>query len=188
MLNNTGVNNSFTVGANPGLFNINRTATLSEVVAGGVGAANVVVNTQGTFNVDASQSNLANMGTLGNLTVGGGTFNFIGGTGIQSTLNIGTLTLAQGSSTVTTLPGTSGSVALSGTSLVRNAGATVDFIGPNLGVAPTDQITFTNVPATQGSSNLHHIGILPYALVNGGATGAAAPTWAASRLTKTACC
>src|SRR5579862_7752368 len=133
-LNNSGSANSFTVGGNTGLFTINRLATLSDAAPSNVGSANVVVNTGGNFVINAAQNNSANMGNLGNLTIGGGTVSFTGSANTLSSVSVGTVTLAAGSSTITTMPGTGGSVQLLGTALVRNAGGTVDFIGPNLGV------------------------------------------------------
>src|SRR5207244_2230933 len=104
--------NSFGVGGNPGTFTVNRTATLLELAPNNLGSANIVLNSESTLTVDATVagSGAANMGTLGNLNIGGGSLNFFGSTSTSNTLTVGTITLAAGSSTITTTPGTSGSV------------------------------------------------------------------------------
>ena len=170
-LNNTGGSNSL---AADSTFTVSTGATLVVDAPGNTGSAAIVVNAGGAFTVNANADSIANMGSIGNLTVGGGSFSFIGSNAVgglaqDSTLNVGTVTLNPGSSTITTAPGSNaGSVAITAAALVRNAGGTVDFLGNGLGNGSTNEILFTQAPTQQGNSSNVHIGILPYGIVNGG--------------------
>src|SRR5262249_52988822 len=113
-----------------------------------------------------------------NVTLNGGTLNFIAnaGTGLtplSPTQQVGTIVLGPGQSTVIAgYPGapTPGSASvLNVVGLSRLAGGTVNFIGNPSGGASAaldtgfNRLTFANVPTLVGNNG----GILPYATVNG---------------------
>ena len=119
----------------------------------------ITITSGGTFSVNA------NTGPLGNLNLGGGTFGFTGAASTASSLQVGIITLNPGSSAIAMTPGASGSVALTGSALVRNTGATIDFTGAGLG---TTSNTVTITAGLQSQLQGDNGGILPYAAVNGG--------------------
>ena len=77
-LDNLGGNNSFTVGGNTGSFTVNNFGTLVSEAVNNTGSANLVLNAGGAFTANASNNSIANMGTVGNVTLSGGSFNFVG--------------------------------------------------------------------------------------------------------------
>ena len=169
-LDNLGGSNTFAAGST---FTMSTGGALVVEAPGNTGTATLIANTGGTLTVNANANPGTNLGTIGNVTLGGGTFSFVGSNPVSgvpqdSTLNVGTITLNAGSANITTSPGTNGgSVAMTATALVRKAGGTVDFLGTGLGVVPSDRIFFTQAPTQQGDSSNFGIGILPYAFVNG---------------------
>ena len=144
----------------------------------------VTVNTGGTFQVTDNSTNgpIERFGgnsnyspnTDTNINLNGGTFQYIGNSGGASSDNIGTIDLTGGNSLISMSPTGGGTVNLTANSLVRAAGATVTFSGVGLGTvtnALTDtasnELLFNTAPKTEGNSTFDHIGILPYASING---------------------
>src|SRR5262249_25550503 len=136
-------------------------------------------------NGNTTSVNLASrVGDTANVTLNAGTLNFLAnpGTGIAgltTTEQVGTLTLGPGSSTVqagfSTTPALGTTSALTFGSLIRNAGATVNFVGNTGGGVNAvlgsgyNRVVFSTAPTTTGSNG----GILPYAVVsNALSTGA----------------
>src|SRR5262249_34032352 len=113
------------------------------------------------------------------LTLTGGAFSYIGRNASgASTETVGTIHLARGQSYIRSVVGstTGATNAVTAASLVRDAGATVDFSGANLGSA-SNRILFSTAPTLTNN-------ILPYATVagadfavynQGGQTGLSAP-------------
>src|SRR5262249_23222818 len=95
------------------------------------------------------------------ITLSGGSFSFVGNNtaSTASTETVGNIVLASSHAFIQSAAGTgTGDTAtLTASSLTRNATATVDFSGTNLGTA-SNRGLFTTAPATVGSNG----GILPY--------------------------
>jgi autotransporter-associated beta strand protein len=143
-----------------------KAGTLTLSGAATLASTSLTVNAPGTLRLDNSiTNNTDRLPDTAALTLNGGTFAFIGNnaTGAASSETIGAITLAAGHSTVSSQAGTgtNAHATLTAASLVRNADATVNFSGPNLG-SVTNQILFATAPATVGNGG----GILPYASVN----------------------
>ena len=130
------------------------------------GTSAVTVNQGGTLTLDDTGTNLANrVNTAANVTLNGGTFNFLGNsTQASSQAFSTTLTLTGGNSTISTASGTAGGTAtLTFSKLTRNAGSTLVFAGINSPVgAASNQVIFTSQVTLTGSTGNR---ILPYALV-----------------------
>ena len=91
-----------------------------------------------------------------NLTLDGGSYDAVSSAN-SSNATLGVLTLAGGSSTITTGAGGNTTLNLKFSSLTRSAGATLDIFGFSLGT--NTHIKFTTAPALQN-------GILPYVTIN----------------------
>lgn len=125
----------------------------------------IAVNQGGAFTLDNSGTN--NLNRIGNSTdvsLQGGTFNFLGAAATSSE-TIGALNLGGGANTVTVQRSGSNSSVLTASSLARNAGATVDFTpgtgGGTLGTTGANpRMIFTSAPTLISN-------VLGYATVNG---------------------
>ncbi len=165
---------------NTGITTVNG-STLNFSGSGSVAnSSSIVINPGATFTVDNSGGNVNLADRIGDstgLTLNGGTFNYLGASGVgvaglTSTERLGTIMIGAGQSTIATTSGPANSaVQLTSTSLTRNAGGTVSFVGlsgttPNLDTV-ANKITFIMAPTTVGNNG----GILPYAVANGTAVG-----------------
>ncbi len=109
-----------------------------------------------------------------NISLNGGTFSYVGASGAASTDYLGSISLIGGNSIIDITPTGGGSVALEAAVLTRVPGSTVTFNGAGLGAVTnaltdtaTNELLFNSVPKTEGNSTFDHIGILPYASING---------------------
>ena len=136
---------------------------------GTIASSTVTVNENATLtlNDSASATIATRTPTTALLALNGGNVSLVGSNTANTTTaeTIGTLQLNSGASTVATVAGTGTGDAtkLTFTNISRTAGATVNFLGGNLG-SSTDQVLFTNAPTLVGNNG----GIVPYAEVNSG--------------------
>lgn len=108
--------------------------------AGALPSVNAItVNSSSTLTLDNTGTNLANR-TSSNVPIGGGTLNFLGNSGADSTETIGTLTyanstFANGTAVVNIAPGAGQGARLTVSDLAKNPGASLLVRGPSLGGA-----------------------------------------------------
>jgi autotransporter-associated beta strand protein len=141
-----------------GTLNVSGNGTLS--------STSYQVNQGATLQLDNSGTNNTDrIPDTASITLDGGTFSFIGNNAAHaaSSETVGTITLGQGQNVLKSKAGTgSGATAtLTAASLVRDAGATLNVSGTNLGTS-SNRILFPTAPTTVGNSG----GILPYATFN----------------------
>ena len=129
-------------------------------------SSSFTINAGGNLTLDNSGPTVSNRLNPGApMTLNGGTFTVLADPPVLQSM--GTLTLGQGNSTVN-LIGTTGGAAVNLTysNLVRNLGATVNFVSQNLpmgGAGTNNQINFTGtVPQLSSNGNL----FMPYATVS----------------------
>lgn len=122
---------------------------------------------------NSSNNNTNRILDSGDITLNGGTLQFLGINSGNSTETVDVITLGKGFSTITSTVGTgTASNVFTASSLVRNANATVHFTngsGSSLGTTGTTQnrIVFTSAPTEVGAGQVTPTeGILPYAMVN----------------------
>ncbi len=170
--NQLGVTNVPQLTLNSSLTGTNPRASVA-ITTAGVAALNVLVGA--TFTLDDTTVNLPNrLSSSATIALNGGTLSYLGNNlnAIASAQTVGAITLGSGNNTISVIDGTGiGSTAiLTSAGLLREAGATVNFIGSTtlLGGAYS-QIQFTS-PITAAANgpfvNLTN-GILPYATVQG---------------------
>ena len=124
------------------------------------------VNQGATLRLDnTGTNNLNRLTDTAAITLNGGTLSDLGSSTANSSETVGVITLGRGYSTITTTPGGSEMLVLAASSLARNATATVNFNGTNVGTA-TNQVTFASAPTLVGNNG----GILPYATVSASAS------------------
>ena len=133
-------------------------ATRLTVNSGGSVAVNDSPKTFGRFNPNAGSS----------IVLNGGNLTYVGASNAASNDRLPTIDLNSGSSTIDTFnTGATGTVTLTSSSLVRQAGATVTFLGSQTGSGsedldtPANTFSFTTAPTTYGNNG----GIIPYATV-----------------------
>src|SRR4029450_13657823 len=116
--------------------------------------------------LDNTTNNPNRLPNTASITLNGGSLSYQGVASAASTETVGVITLARGHSTISTTPGTGGSVAITASSLVRTSTATANFNGTSLGTS-SNKITLTAAPAEVGAGAVTASeGILPYATVN----------------------
>ncbi|HEX3149406.1 MAG TPA: autotransporter-associated beta strand repeat-containing protein, partial [Gemmataceae bacterium] len=157
-------------------FSGNVTANAGTIAVNGSGTDVAVtafnVNGGATLLVDDSGTNVNNrLGTspasAAALNLAGGTFTLTGNASAPTNEQLGNVTVQSGYSTVNLNKGAGGNLTLGANTLAANttlAGVApfVNFVGPNTGSGPGDQLTFTTNPTLTN-------GILPYATVTNGA-------------------
>ena len=144
-----------TIVVNSGTFVLGGAGTLGSI-------ASITVNTTGAFAIDNSSTNNPNrVNDSANVTLNGGTFNFVGNVA-SSSETLQNLNLGAGTSTVNVFTSFNVGATLTFLSIgTRSTGALVNFNGGNLGATTG---TFTQIVLVSPPTLTN--GILPYALVN----------------------
>lgn len=136
-----------------------RTGTLTLSGNGTLASGNYVLERNGMLRLDNSGTNLGDRIPDGAaISLFQGRFAFMGRNGEDAAETVGAITLAGGHSQISSQAGTGAATAtVTAASLARNAGATFNASGTNLGTA-ANRILFATAPTTVGSNG----GILPY--------------------------
>ena len=130
----------------------------------------IIINTGGTLTLDNTAANLPDrLDQTAPITLNGGTLGLVGSASSNSQENPSSIFLASGNSTIVTTPGSGHTVTLSGGTLTRSQGATVNFkagTGTLGGTgASANQILFVTSPVPTGGTTNGNSPILPYATV-----------------------